>query len=204
MGLFTKLSPALFVFSAACFAQIPGPIPLSVGAKVGIPITDSFYNTQLGPNVNSYSNSQNYIIGPTVELRLPYHLSVEFDALYRPLTFGTSTASVVNGAPVITRTSTDLSTWEFPLMFKYHFGEHHFMRPYVEVGPSFRTTSKQLSYLSSNGVTAGVGADFKALFLRLSPEVRYTHWGDDGRFTPQTAPLASRQDQVEFLFGLSF
>jgi hypothetical protein len=203
MGLFTKLSASLFVLSAACFAQLPGPIPLSIGVKVGVPITDSFYNTQMGPNVTGYSSSANYLIGPSVELRLPYHTSVEFDALYRPLSFGTSTASVVNGAPVLTRTSTDLSTWEFPLMFKYHFSEHRLMRPYVEVGPSFRTTAAQLSYLSTTGVTAGVGADFKAL-LRFSPEFRYTHWGSDGRMTPQTVPLASRQDQVEFLFGISF
>ncbi|HTF68869.1 MAG TPA: outer membrane beta-barrel protein [Edaphobacter sp.] len=202
MGLFSKISTSLLVFSAASFAQFLGP--LSIGAKVGVPITDAFSTTSLGPNQTLYSNSQNYILGPSIELRLPYRLSVEFDALYRPLTFGTSTASVVNGSPVLTRTSTDLSSWEFPLMFKYHFATEHRIRPYIEVGPSFRTGARQLNYLSDNGVTAGLGTDLKALGIRLSPEFRYTHWAGDSVHTAFNAPLASRQDQVEFLFGISF
>jgi Outer membrane protein beta-barrel domain len=202
MGLFTKLSASLLLFSAASFAQFLGPV--SVGVKAGVPITDAFYNTPLSPSQTSYSNSANYILGPSVELRLPYHVSVEFDALYRPLTFGTSTASIVNGAPVLTRTSNEFSTWEFPLMFKYHLGGEHFVKPYVEAGPSFRTAAQQLSYLSSTGVTAGVGADFKALLVRMSPEIRYTHWTGDSTPAITSPGLASRQDQVEFLFGVSF
>jgi hypothetical protein len=202
MGLFRNISAALFVFSAASFSQSLGPV--SIGVKAGIPITDSFYNTTLSPGQNLYSNSQNYILGPSVELRLPYRLSVEFDALYRPLTFGTSTATIANGSPVLSRTSTQLSTWEFPVLFKYHFASEHYIKPYVEAGPSFRTGANQLSYLSGTGVTAGVGADFKVPIVRLSPEIRYTHWSSDGTQTIATAPLASRQDQVEFLFGISF
>jgi hypothetical protein len=89
-------------------------------------------------------------------------------------------------------------------MFKYHLRGERVVKPYVEVGPSFRTVAQQLGYLSSNGVSAGAGADFKAFLVRLSPEVRYTHWGNDGVHAVTSAPVASRQDQVEFLFGISF
>jgi Outer membrane protein beta-barrel domain len=205
MGLLRNISTTLFVFSTASFAQILGPV--SIGVKAGIPITDAFYNTTLSPGQSLYSNSQNYILGPSIELRLPYRASVEFDALYRPLTFGTSTATVVNGRPVLSRTSTDLSSWEFPVLFKYHLvseQSERYMKPYVELGPSFRTGARQLSYLSGTGVTAGIGVDFKVPLVRLSPEFRYTHWSGDSAHTVATVPLSSRQDQVEFLFGISF
>jgi hypothetical protein len=197
-----QLAPVVFMFAANAVAQTLGPV--SIGVKAGIPITDAFSHMQVGSQQALYSNSANYILGPSIELRLPYQLSVEFDALYRPLTFGTSTASSVNGSPVLSRSSTDLSSWEFPLMFKYHLLREHSTRPYIEVGPSFRTGAQQLSYLSSSGITAGAGADFKAPFVRLSPEFRYTHWSGDGSHTVTTVPLSSRLDQVEFLFGISF
>jgi hypothetical protein len=195
----------LFIFSACAMssvAQILGPV--SIGVKAGIPVTDAFSHTQIGTGQVLHSSSANYILGPSIELRLPYRTSVEFDALYRPLSFQTSTATVVNGAPVLSRSSTDLSTWEFPLMFKYHLLTERAVKPYVEVGPSFRTGARQLSYLSSSGITVGVGAGFHVPLVRLSPEFRYTHWAGDGSHTATTAPLSSRLDQVEFLFGISF
>jgi hypothetical protein len=202
MNLLRNVIATLFVFSTASFAQLLGP--LSVGVKAGIPITDAFSNTSLGPNQNFYSNSQNYILGPSIELRLPFHVSAEFDALYRPLSFGTSTTWIINGSPFLSTNSTTLSNWEFPLMFKYHFRSEHLVKPYAEVGPSFRTGARQLTYLSSSGTTAGLGADLKVPLVRLSPEIRYTHWSGDGSHVLGTAPLASRLDQVEFLFGFSF
>jgi hypothetical protein len=202
MNLLRNISATLFIFSATSFAQLLGPV--SIGVKAGIPITDAFYNTSTGPGQNLYSNSQNYLLGPSIELRLPYRTSVEFDALYRPLTYGASTVTIVNGSPTLSRTSDDLSSWEFPLLFKYHFVSEHAIKPYIEVGPSFRTGAQQIGYLSSTGVTAGVGADFKVRLTRVSPEFRYTHWASDGGHNVATIPLASRQDQVEFLFGISF
>jgi hypothetical protein len=89
-------------------------------------------------------------------------------------------------------------------MFKYHFVSERPWKPYVEAGPSFRTGAQQLSYLSDTGVSAGVGADFRVPLVRLSPEFRYTHWSSDSAHAITAVPLASRQDQVEFLVGISF
>lgn len=105
------------------------------------------------------------------------------------------------------KTSSDYSSWEFPVLAKYHF-QFPVVTPYLEAGPSFRTTASRIDNLSNNGVTVGAGADIKALFLRISPEFRYTHWGSDSK-TALTSivtqpPLSSKQDQLEFLVGFSF
>jgi hypothetical protein len=201
MGLFTKFFISLFLLSGAAFAQLP----FSVGVKAGVPITDGFSKTEIAPDMFSYSDSTNYIIGPTVELRLPFHLSVEADALYRRLNVTTSTNP--SGSTVTAKTSSDYSSWEFPILAKYHF-QFPVVTPYLELGPSFRTTASRIDNLSNNGVTVGAGADVKALFLRISPEFRYTHWSSDSEpassFLLAPTTVSSKQDQVEFLVGFSF
>jgi hypothetical protein len=197
MGLSLKLSASLFFISAAAFAQLP----VSIGVKAGVPLTDSFSTTQIGSGIVGKSGDTSYLIGPTVELRLPFHLSVEADALYRPLTLTTSVTDTSSGTSITTNTSHDSHVWEFPILAKYHF-KLPVVSPYVEAGPSFRTTGS-LGYLSNNGVTFGVGTDIKALVLRVSPEFRYTHWSSDSKVNG-FIPTGSKQDQVQFLVGFSF
>ena len=51
-----------------------------------------------------FSASKNYVVGPMVELNLPFGLAVEADALYRPLNVTTETQSrfvVVPGEPAL-------------------------------------------------------------------------------------------------------
>jgi Outer membrane protein beta-barrel domain len=194
MRLFSKLSLLVLLSSAACFAQFP----VSIGVKAGVPITDSFNNTSfgsLGNQIIGYSNSKNYIVGPMVELKLPFHLSVEADALYRPLTVTTNASNVI--------ISSDRATWEFPILAKYHFA-FPIVSPYIEAGPSFRTSASAISYLSNSGVTVGAGVDVHALVLRISPEFRYTHWSSDSSPIVGNPYISSKQDQVEFLVGFSF
>jgi hypothetical protein len=200
MGLFSKLSLSLLFLSAGAFAQLP----FGLGIKAGVPITDGFSKTQLDPSTYAASNSRNYIVGPMVELRLPFHLAVEADALYRPLNVTTTTT---NGTTVTASASSDYSSWEFPILAKYRFG-FPIVHPYIEAGPSFRTTSSSISNLSNNGVTVGAGVEVQALLLRIAPEFRYTHWSSDSKtaltgLVTQT-PFSSKQDQVEFLVGFSF
>jgi hypothetical protein len=194
MSLSSKLSLLILISSATCFAQFP----VSIGVKAGVPITDSFNNVSLANNITGYSNSKNYIVGPMVELKLPFHLSVEADALYRPLTITTSTFQNTSAFIV----SSNHANWEFPILAKYHFS-FPIVKPYLEVGPSFRTTSV-VDYLSNNGVTVGAGVDVHALVLRISPEFRYTHWSSDSTPALGQTYVQSKQDQVEFLVGFSF
>src|SRR5258708_39202810 len=46
-----------------------------------------------GAGLRFCSTSKDYIVGPMMELGLPFHLSVEIDGLYRPLNF---TSAAVN------------------------------------------------------------------------------------------------------------
>jgi hypothetical protein len=72
----------LFLLSSmSVFAQ-----PFSAGIKAGIPLTDFVNATQSG-TFNYSSPTQRYIVGAMAEVRLPFGLGVEFDALYRHLQY---------------------------------------------------------------------------------------------------------------------
>jgi hypothetical protein len=50
---------------------------------------------------------------------------------------------------------------------------------------------------TTDGFVAGGGIDFHLLFLRISPEIRYTHWVD------QQLAYLTNQNQAEFLVGIT-
>lgn len=181
----------MLLMAGACFAQLP----FSIGVKAGVPITDSF-SSNPSAALSSFSSSKNYIVGPMVELKLPFHLSVEADALYRPYN-ATGTASSLPG---ILTFNNNYSVWEFPVLAKYRF-QFPVVKPYIEAGPSFRTSPSSISFISNNGFTIGGGVDVHALVIHISPEARYTHWGSD---SVNQALFQSNQNQAEFLVGFSF
>ena len=188
-----------FLISPLTFA---GQI-FSVGIKAGVPFTDAFSSFTSG-SYNSFSNSKNYIVGPTVELHLPLGLSAEVDALYRPLSFSarsTSLSSFLLGTA--TASTTDFSSWEFPILAKYRFAIP-LVKPYVEAGPSFRTVGGQFGgSLSNSGFTIGTGIELRLARFRVGPEIRYTHWGADSSNAAQLG-FSSNGNQGEFLVGFSF
>jgi len=205
------MKPLLFVlFSSLCaFSQ-----PIGFGVKGGIPLTN-FVSAVNNGTFDWNSNTNRYIVGPTVELRLPAGLGVEFDALYRRLHYNGS--GLVNGAFSTSQTTGNL--WEFPLLLKYRFPTE-VVKPFVDAGIAWNTltgihqtvNNVSSSFTSSNpaelhrnveeGFVAGVGLDFH-LFLHISPEVRYTRWGSRN-IRDALGILQSRQDQAEFLVGLTF
>jgi len=101
--------------------------PISAGLKVGVPFTGSLTAPENG--VLQYNApAQHYIIGPVVEVRLPFNLGIEFDALYRNLQY--SAASVALNASG--------GNWEFPLLLKYRF-KFPVARPFVDAGAAWDT-----------------------------------------------------------------
>lgn len=167
-------------------------------------MTDAFADsTTHGVDVitHFFSDSKKYVIGPTVELHLPLGLSVEADALYRPLN-QTTVTTVIPRPPV--RSSTDTTAWEFPILGKYHFLHAPIVKPYVEAGPIFRHVSSQVSYLSRGGFALGAGVDFKLLLIRITPEIRYSRWGGDSAARAVFTSLPSNLNQAELLIGVSF
>src|SRR3954468_955496 len=74
----------------------------SVGVKGGVPLTDAFADRSVRQVIGTIPNpfgpaqtlsqtirfstgSRSFVLGPTLELRMPFGLAVEADALYRPM-----------------------------------------------------------------------------------------------------------------------
>jgi hypothetical protein len=203
----------LFLSAIAAFGPVAGAQHISVGIVGGVPFTGGL--TDFTPNVaaavaHSFSDSNDYLVGPMVDIRLPLNLGIEVDALYRPVNITTDLQVLPN--PEV-RTSKNYATWEFPILGKYRLPFLPIIKPFVEAGPSFRATGSSLSYFSSKGFTFGGGLEVKILRLRIAPAIRYTHWGSDSartaiQFFPGTTDTTifgpSQQNQAEFLVGLSF
>jgi hypothetical protein len=185
----------LFLCAPALLAQP------SVGIIGGVP----FNNLTNGATLVLFApvdKSGMYTIGPSFQLGLPFGFRVEADALYRPLGVGI-------GSQV-----TSSSQWRFPVLAQYRFSGHIF-KPFVEAGYSYDhvnfgvaldrannvgpVTPSGLSITSHHGFVLGAGLDFKVPFLRISPEIRYTH--DTG-----AANLGNllNTNQAEFLVGVRF
>jgi hypothetical protein len=207
----------LFLFATSAFPQI-----ISYGVKGGVPFTDAL-NAITSGNISYTSLTHRYTIGPTVELHLPFHLGVEFDVLYNRLDFN-STESLTSATQL---SATTANSWEFPLLLKYRFG-HGPIHPYVAGGPSFRglsgveqilnvlpiphgtaTTSSTSnpSQLQNNfvaGFAFGGGVDVHALFLHISPEIRFTRWTSQNFTDNVTGALNTNLNEAAFLVGFTF
>jgi hypothetical protein len=186
--------------AAAAFAQ-----PIGLGVKAGVPLTD-FFSTVKSPNFGFNSNTKNYIVGPTLELRLPLGLGIEADALYRHIGYSATTAT---GSESI-----KAGSWEFPIMGKFRLPGKT-LRPFVDAGFTFNTWSGLSgSVLSATGLkntptsttgkgfVAGAGLDIH-IGLHLQPEIRYTRWGE-ARFMNPLNLVRGSQNQAEFLLGIGF
>jgi hypothetical protein len=191
----------LLLFSAAPgYSQF-----LSFGVKGGIPLTDPLETTSGGSGGASHA-VRRYIVGPSVEIRLPFGLSFEADALYRRLGYDTFVNPLNSGtsASSLTRSTTG-NDWQFPLLAKYEF-KGPIIRPFVDAGVTYRHLSfsnVSIGTPNSAGFTLGGGLTIRLLFIRLSPELRYTHFGSDV-FGSNFNFVHSTSNQADFLVGLSF
>ena len=182
-----------------------------------------FLDTVNGSRTSITSTTNRYIVGPTVELRLPLGFGVEADALYRHFRYN-SAASLVDAVATI---NTSGSAWEFPLLLKKRLF-HGPIRPFLDAGISFnkitglsqtvqtvvfpnRTTTSsndnppELRDSYSSGFTMGGGVEIKALLLRVTPEIRYTRWGTrQFNSAISSGNLRSNLNQAEFLVGITF
>lgn len=216
----SRAAKSIFTILAATL-----PLPaysqfLSFGIKGGIPATDAFQGNFAG------AYQRRYIIGPTAELHLPLHLSFEVDALYRRSGFASTSSTYAFGGPpfppveVVERAR--VNDWQIPFLGKWEPGIGP-IRPFIDAGVTYRhisgeslaeyfsgfgTSNSQSGPAAANnsnttGVTIGGGIAIKLLVLRLSPEIRYTHWNSTaaiGVFAP--SPMSP--NQADFLVGFTF
>jgi hypothetical protein len=203
---------AMFAFillgTSSAFAQA-----VSFGVKGGIPMIDQ---TSQGND-----ESQPYIVGPSVEFRLPAGFALEVDALYQRV--GTTLYSGQIGAGTglnsVTGSGSDRirgNDWEIPVLGKYYFHRNAAKwQPYIATGWALRvigvtdnasftsstpivTTQATSNYKSDVGVgaVAALGVRYKVGRLAILPEVRYTRWGSN---TPWM-----NQNEATFLLGINF
>ncbi len=172
---------------------------LSVGVKAGVPLTDA-YTDVFVPDGAGSGTEQRFTVGPTAEVHLPFHLSVEVDALWR------RSSLYQNGANISLITAS-VNDWQIPFLAKYElrFGPVH---PFIDGGVVYRHASDSGSFVpaisnaNSSGVSIGWGVTLKFLHFRLSPEVRYTRWPSPPNY--QIAGTLSNANQADFLVGFTF
>lgn len=189
---------------------------LTVGVAGGGRLTDDVINS-------TTPESKRYVVGPMIELGLPWNFGVEFDALYHPYRYQVSYGG---GAAGITDTER-ANSWEFPILLRYTIPVRR-IRPFAEAGIAPRTISGSINssgyFLNSTGtisnfngsgptnwpasvgVVVGGGVRFNVGRLSFSPEVRYTHWTTtpviDGGNNGPTA--YSNQEQFDILVGVGW
>jgi hypothetical protein len=187
----------LAVVSADC--QLP-----SFGIKGGVPLSDAYSDYNLGDGAISSHFNNRYTVGPTAEIHFPLHLSLEADVLWRDSGYKT-TGSVLAGG------SATANDWQIPLLAKLDLS-HGPVGPFIDGGVAYRHLSVnrnnpagQLFLGVSNpndaGVVIGAGVQFKLLLIRISPEIRYTHWGQTAF---SNAAVISNNNQVDLLVGVTF
>lgn len=215
--------PLLLLCASPALSQ-----PFSFGVKAGVPLTDFLNTAESATNANSFldfaTHTNRYIIGVGAEVRLPFHLGIELDALYRHYNF----QSTQQTSGVTTSTTTETTTsnaFEFPLLGKFRFGTK-IIHPFVDAGVAWDTlqglkqdvtatvagitgsgsstsSPSQLQHTTARGFVIGGGLDIKVLVIHIQPEIRYTRWGARHFFDP-TGLLSSNQNQGEFLLGIEF
>jgi hypothetical protein len=164
---------------------------IGYGVRGGLPLSDFLKaESKTGALTSVVKGRGNIILGPMFEVRLPFGLGIEADALYRrwdaegPLSKGTA------------------STWEFPVYGKFK-APGILVRPYAGAGMNFQRLGDVGKFLggatvdkSRRGFLGAGGIELKVPHVRISPEIRFTRWNDAG-------PLRST-NQIDLLIGLSF
>jgi hypothetical protein len=169
------------------------------------------------------SESRFYAVGPMIEFGLPAGFGIEFDALYHREGYLCSC-----GGPGLFYSGRG-NSWEFPLLLRYQLPVSK-VRPFVQAGAAVRYVSGTVTdtaYLIQNlylytpysysrsgawaggGFVVGGGFRFELGRMRVSPEIRYTHWGSPIVYEPNfypsdNQPLQSSQNQVDLLVDLSW
>jgi opacity protein-like surface antigen len=170
--------------------------PVGFGLKLGVPLNNAFS----GPS----SGDGRFTIGPEVDLRLPFGLGVEADLLYNRYNFSSENLAV-------TANRSNSNSWEIPILLKYKLAQFGPVHPFVSGGFSFRTfqsvlrfNPKQINDANGTGFVLGAGVSLKLLLIRVSPEIRYTHWGIQNFQDASNILFHAGQNEGQLVVGFTF
>ena len=205
-ALLTSLATWSFAISGAS-AQF-----LSLGVKGAVPVNAPYYSSD---------ESKRYIVGPSIEFRLPANFAVEASALYQRTGYSASFLPVYilgeSGMPTGYSTRQRGNSWQFPVLGKYYFGSRRPWQPFLGTGYAVRTTwtHSDTQYTTVNagasttqayaydsrspldvGVVFAAGLRLRAGKVKIAPEMRFTRWG--------AADFQTRKNSATFLLGFSF
>ncbi|MEP6534882.1 MAG: outer membrane beta-barrel protein [Bryobacteraceae bacterium] len=188
----------LIVLASAARAEL-----FSFGVKVGAPLGDA-YRIANSSSGSLASDATQYTVGAMAELHLPLGLGVEGDILYNRFNF--STENLLNSL-----SKANSNSFEFPILVKYRFAKIGPVSPFIGAGPNFRRIQSVLRFdprVTNDSGGAGFvlagGVEIKLLFLRIAPELRYTHWGSQSFLDAANVLIQGKQSQGQFLVGISF
>src|SRR5260370_11286745 len=85
---------------------------VSFGVKGGIPFGDTN---------GTHDESRPYIVGPSIEVRLPANFAIEVDGLYRRLGNSIGFSYQLNSVSAAYFNRDRGNSWEFPFLGKYYF-----------------------------------------------------------------------------------
>jgi|HubBroStandDraft_2_1064218.scaffolds.fasta_scaffold113114_3 hypothetical protein len=133
----TRLLSLVFVLTAAVQAQV------QIGIEAGVPLTNTFSTSQIGPYVgngsfleDAYSSqTKRLLIGPTIRVGLPLGLGLQFDALYQRVNYEGTYISAGGESSAEYFSHNTANRWQFPLLAQYKLKVPLF-KPFVEVGPT--------------------------------------------------------------------
>jgi hypothetical protein len=187
------------ILAISAWAPAQNPVQFEFGVRAGIPFTRSLESQLTGPAATFSSQAFGRApvsAGPAFTVVFFDRLAVEFDAVYKSMTFKNS---AFNGT-TYTTSSGNVSSWEFPLIADYSFLNGP-VRPYGGGGMvlgerlSGRRFLNQLPAYVFNG-----GLEWRLSRIVVRPELRYTRWSS----FPQSTSMARRRNQFEYLVGFSF
>jgi hypothetical protein len=196
----------LFFVAMPAFPQL-----FSFGVIGGVPITSSFSTAQDSGSIG-FAYDRLYVVGPTAEIHLPIHFSVEVDALYRRNGFDYYGSSGTF-PPQLFAARTVVNDLQFPILAKYEVNVVPLLKPFVSGGLVFRHTGTSTSgnitinsfdNPNSAGVAIGGGVALKVGPLRLSPQIRYTHWPSPPVTHSLSGIVSSNSNQADFLVAFTF
>lgn len=201
----------LFLAIAACVSPrlAVAQKPISVGLRVGAPLTDLIDSKD---SRGVFSSTSQLTVGPTISINFPAGVSVQADILYKRFSYGRP-ADFIGDFPA---RDTSGNSWEFPVLLKWT--AHGRIAPFLDAGASFRnwsgysrignfitgSNSAEIDTSNNVGFVTGGGLALKLGSLRIEPEIRYTRWGVNNFADGMRNLLKTNRNQAEVLVGFSF
>jgi hypothetical protein len=158
-------------WASAFGRRFSGGVLTGIGLGDDLPsVSSQFYGSSFSPGSNSV------LYGAMLEFQIHGNVAVEADGVYRPLHFTTSWLATPGPREAIL-------TWEFPTLAKYKFRSSRWVRPFAELGPSFRLSGNLHGGAPSPyGLTAGSGVEAHVGKLKIGPTLLSTRWAQGAGF----------------------